>query len=96
MSKRFRIELTPEQRHELERVRDTDHRPYMRERAAAILKVADGQSARQVALHGLLKRRDEDTVAAWMRRYLAEGLAGLQIKPGRGRKPAFSPSAPDG
>jgi transposase len=96
MPKRFRIKLTPEQRHELERVRDTNPRPYMRERAAAILKIADGQAARQVAQHGLLKRRDEDTVAEWVQRYLAEGLAGLQIKPGRGRKPAFSPSAPNG
>ncbi|MFN3763237.1 MAG: helix-turn-helix domain-containing protein, partial [Anaerolineae bacterium] len=94
MTKRFQIVLTPEQRHELEHVRDTDHRPYMRERAAAILKVADGQSARQVARHRLLKRRHADTVAAWVRRYLAEGLAGLQIKPGRGRKPAFSPQHP--
>ncbi|MCD6553097.1 MAG: helix-turn-helix domain-containing protein [Anaerolineae bacterium] len=93
MPKRYRIELTPEQRHALERVRDTDPRPYMRERAAAIIKVADGQAARQVAQHGLLKRRDKNTVCEWVRRYQAEGLKGLQIKPGRGRKPAFFPSA---
>lgn len=91
MPKRYRLDLTPEQRQELERVRDTDPRPYMRERAAAILKVADGQAARQVAQHGLLKRRDKNTVCEWVRRYQAEGLKGLQIKPGRGRKPAFSP-----
>jgi transposase len=49
--------------------------------------------ARQVALSGLLKPRDPDTVYSWIRRYQAEGLDGLLIKPGRGRKPAFSPSA---
>lgn len=95
MAKPLQLELTPEQRRELERVRDTDDRPYLRERAAAILKIADGQSVRQVALHGLLKRRQEETVGRWVRRYLDEGLAGLVIKPGRGRKPAFSPSAPN-
>lgn len=93
MPKRFRIELTPEQRHELERVRDTDSRSYMRERAAAILKMADGMAARQVAQHGLLKRRDKNTVCEWARRYLATGLTGLHIRPGRGRKAAFFPSA---
>jgi hypothetical protein len=93
MPKRYRIDLTPEQRRALERVRDTHPRPYLRERAAAILKVADGQSARQVAKHGLLQRRDKSTVCSWVRQYLAEGLEGLKVKPGRGRKPAFSPSA---
>ena len=95
MPKRFRIELTPEQRHELERVRDTDSLPYMRERAAAILKIADGMAARQVAQRGLLKRRDRNTVCEWARRYLAAGLTGLQIRPGRGRKAAFFPPARD-
>jgi transposase len=49
-------------------------------------------SGRQVALAGLLKRRKTDTVYDWFHRYQAEGLAGLKIKSGRGRKPAFSPS----
>jgi len=96
MAKPLTIELKPEQRRELEQVRDHHEKPYMRERTAAILKIAAGQSGRQVALHGLLKRRDPDTVYSWVHGYQAEGLAGLMIKPGRGRKPAFSPSAGNG
>ncbi len=94
--RRLKVDLTAEQRRELEWARDHHSRPYVRERAAAILKVADGQSVRQVALHGLLKRRRPETVREWIARYMAEGLKGLLVRPGRGRKPAFSPSSPDG
>jgi hypothetical protein len=96
MPKRRYLELTAEQRKELVEVRDRHERAYMRERAAALLKIADGLSAHHVALHGLLKPRDPDTVYLWIDRYEAEGVAGLAIRPGRGRKPSFSPSAPDG
>jgi hypothetical protein len=91
MPKRLRLNLTSEQREELERMRDRHPKPYLRERAAALLQIADGRSGRGVALHGLLKSRDPDTVYAWVRRYKEEGLEGLKIKPGRGRKAAFSP-----
>ena len=93
MPKPLQIELTAEQRRELEEARDKHEKPYIRERAAAILKIADGMSGRQVALSGLLKKRDPDSVYSWVHRYEAEGLSGLYIRPGRGRKPAFSPSA---
>jgi hypothetical protein len=73
-------------------VRDHDPRPYLREHAAAILKIAAGQSGRQTARYGLLKERWPDTVYRWVARYQAHGLRGLEVKPGRGRKPAFSPS----
>ncbi len=85
------IRLTPDQRAELENVRDHDPRPYMREHAAAILKISEGLSGRQTALHGLLRSRWPDTVYHWFERYQAEGLKGLEVRPGRGRKPAFSP-----
>ncbi len=88
------VPLTLEQRAELERLRDTSPKPYLRERAAAIVKLAAGHSALEVAHTGLLRRRKRDTVYAWWRRYQAEGLPGLLIRSGRGRKPAFSPSAP--
>jgi len=83
--------LSATERRELERVRDHDREPYLREKAAALLKIADGQSGRDVALHGLLKHRRPDTVYDWVRRYRAVGVAGLRVQPGRGRKPAFSP-----
>ena len=63
----------------------------MRERATAILKIAEGISARQVALDGLLKPRKPDTIYEWVERYQIDGIAGLAIKPGRGRKPAYLP-----
>jgi hypothetical protein len=91
MPKLLKIQLSAEERAKLAAIRDSHERAYMRERAAAILKVADGQSGRQVAEHGLLKRRNVDAVYDWVHRYEADGAEGLKIKPGRGRKPAFSP-----
>ena len=89
MAKPIEISLTSEQQLELEDVRDHSSLPYLRERAAAILKIADGKSGRQTALHGLLKQHWPDTVYEWVKRYQATGIAGLVIRPGRGRKPAF-------
>ena len=86
------IELTDTQRTELETLRDHGKKAYLRERASAILKIADGLSGRQVARQGLLKSRRTATVYEWVARYKDEGIEGLKIKPGRGRKPAFSPS----
>jgi hypothetical protein len=92
MAKRTEIELSSAQRQELERTRDRHPKPYMRERASAVLKVADGQSVYQVAERGLLKRHEPETVSGWIERYLRAGLPGWQVKAGRGRKPAFFPS----
>lgn len=75
--KRRTIVLSEEEKGELEQVRDHDRRAYMRERAAAILKIERGESAHAVACHGLLKGRDPDTIYAWMDRYQQEGLSGL-------------------
>ena len=86
--------LSPDERAALDRVRATSPKPYLRERAAALLQIADGVSAHQVARAGLLQPRDPDTVYAWLDRYQAAGLAGLTMRPGRGRKPAFSPPLP--
>ena len=92
MPAKLKLELSAEQIFELEEVRDHASKPYLRERAAAILKIAQGSSGRETALHGLLKPHWQDTIYEWVQRYRAEGKAGLEIKSGRGRKPAFSPS----
>lgn len=92
MAERRTLELSDEQRKELERARDCHPTPHMREKAAALLKVADGISPNAVANNGLLTKRDSDTVYRWLDRYLAGGLENLKVKPGRGRKAAFSPS----
>jgi transposase len=91
MPKPLQLALSATDMQELKRVRDRDPEPHMREKAAALLKIADGQSGRTVALHGLFKHRRPETVYEWVRRYQADGIAGLRVKPGRGRKPAFSP-----
>jgi transposase len=89
-----RLVLTPAQRHDLVVLRDTAPKAYLRERAAALLKIADGMSAAAVARAGLLRRRKPATVYRWLQRYRAAGIAGLHDRPGRGRKPAFFPLAP--
>jgi len=66
MARRRTLELTEAQRQELLHYRDHDTRPYVRERCAALLKIADGQSPHAVARHGLLKSRDPDTVYSWL------------------------------
>ena len=86
------LELSGDEKQELEQLRDEGEKAYQRERASALLKIAAGWSGRRVAREGLLRRRRTYTVYDWVRRYQAEGISGLSIKPGRGRKPAFSPS----
>jgi hypothetical protein len=84
--------LSAEQQHELEHWRDHAPKPWQRERAAALLKIAAGTPAAVVARTGLLKVRDPDTLYAWLDTYTAGGAPALMvIAAGRGRKPAFSP-----
>ena len=91
-----KLDLSADQRAELEDLRDHSPLPYLRERAAALLKIADGMPPLEVARHGLFRPRDSDTIYRWLGRYRKQGLAGLRIRQGRGRKPAFSPCASGG
>ena len=94
MPKRLEITLSEQQRAELLQARDHHSKAYVREKAAAILKIADERlPALQVASHRLLKRRDDNTVRSWLRRYLHGGLADLLVLSGRVSQPAFSPCA---
>ena len=77
MAKRRELVLKTRQVQALESYRDHDERPYVRERCAAMLKIAAGESPHHVARAGLLKPRDPDTVYAWLDAYEQEGLAGL-------------------
>jgi hypothetical protein len=89
MAQRRTLELDEAQRQELMRCRDHDPRPDIRERCAAILKIAAGMTAHTVARVGLLKQRDPDTVYGWLNAYVGGGLAGLLARrhggPRRGR-----------
>lgn len=91
MGKRRLIAVNDAQRAALVRLRDTAPKAYLRERAAAILKIADGTPAAVVARDGLLRPRHADTVYDWLDRFETEGIEGLYIEPGRGRKPAATP-----
>jgi transposase len=93
MTSPFSVPLTPAQVQELEQVRDHHPKAYARVKAAGILKVGAGTSRRQVASRGLLKPVRRETVQRWILSYQQEGVAGLLVHTGRGRKPAFSPSA---
>lgn len=81
------VTLNEEERAYLERVRSHDPRPYLRERAAALLKIAAGASPHQVALHGLLRVRRPDTVYQWLDDF--EATRQLKVRPACRR--AFSP-----
>jgi hypothetical protein len=86
MAQRRTLTLSTEQRQELLTHRDHDSRSYVRERCAALLKIADGQAPYAVARHGLLKARDPDSLYAWLDRYEAEGLAGIVAHPHGGNR----------
>src|SRR5215470_10697030 len=76
--RRRTVTLSWAQRRELEQARDHDPRPDVRERCAAVLKLADGATAHAVARRGLLKPRDPDALYVWLERSATDGLAGLQ------------------
>jgi hypothetical protein len=71
------LTLSSDDRNSLIDHRDHDRRPDVRERCAAILKIADGRSARFVALEGLLKPREPDTIYSWMDLFEEQGVDGL-------------------
>ena len=83
--------LSASERAALIRQRDTDPRPYLREMCAALVKVADGLSARQVALTGLGRQRKPETVYRWLAKYRTGGIPALVHRP-RGHR-GISPSA---
>jgi hypothetical protein len=87
MAARRTLSLTLAQRQELAQIRAHDRRPYMREHAAALLKIAAGLSPHWVACFGLLKPRDPDTVYGWLEAYLTHGT----IRPRPACRRAFSP-----
>lgn len=91
MPRHLTLALDENQRKELLEGRDHAPQPYLRERCAALLMIAEGDYPAHIGRSRLYRERQEETVATWLKRYQQEGLAGLRIHPGRGRKPAFSP-----
>src|SRR5215207_7810992 len=71
-----RLPLTPEERGALIALRDAGPNAYLRERAGALLQIADGQAAAAGARTGLLRPRQPDAAYRWLDRCRAEGIAG--------------------
>lgn len=85
----FPIELTDEQRQELESVARSYTRPYIEVvRAKIVLYAADGLSNQEIA-----ERLDttRPIVSKWRKRFFDEGLDGLKERHRSGRPPDFSP-----
>ncbi len=89
--KRIELTLEPYQAKTLEHMRDHHPVPYLREKAAALLKVAAGEKVEEVAGRGLLKPHKVATVRGWVKAYQEHGLGGLYQQ--ERRKRHFSPAA---
>jgi Helix-turn-helix domain len=89
----LRVVLTAEERDQLQQsLRCTSTSLGLARRCRAILEVAEGTPLVAVArLVGLTEKH----VRKWVQRFLHSRLAGLQDRPGRGRKPVFSPRGRD-
>jgi hypothetical protein len=85
------LTLSATQRQQLEQVRDRHAKAHMREKAAILVKIAAGMSPHAAAQQGGLKPHHPDTIYKWLDWYETEGIERLEVQPGRGRKPAFSP-----
>ena len=93
MAGKRKVVLSEQQYAELVKTRDHAALPYLRQRAAAIIKVSEGESMTKVGKYGLLRKVRHETISQWIDRYEQEGIQGLSVREGRGRKPAFSPCA---
>ena len=64
-------------------------KPHLRVKATALWDLGRGKTRRQVAdVLGV----STVSITAWAQRFRAQGIAGLTIRPGRGRKPQAVPS----
>ena len=85
----FRIVLSDDERATLEHwLRSTSIPSGIATRSRAILLLAEGVPLKDVIVRCSLTPR---TVRKWAKRFIAERMAGLQDRPGRGRKPVFPP-----
>jgi hypothetical protein len=74
---RWTLTLSEQEQADLREALHHHPSPQVRERCAAVLKVAEGHAPHWVAHCGLLRPRDPDTVYQWLRWYQQDGLPGL-------------------
>jgi len=80
------MELSADQRTELERLGRNGHPAHVRVKALALLNIADARPVTEVAAIFHVSRQ---AVYDWQRRYAADGINGLGVRRGRGRKSAI-------
>ncbi|MDQ3586867.1 MAG: helix-turn-helix domain-containing protein [Actinomycetota bacterium] len=88
---RHKIELSDEERSELERIARAEKRPWREvQRARIVLHAADGKTDVEIAA-----RLDTSAgiVGRWRRRFFEERLEGLKDRPRAGRPRRFPPGA---
>jgi transposase len=76
--------ITCDQRRDLEKAARCGKPLYVRRKALALANLAEGRSVREVSR---VLRVLRPSVYLWQSRYLKEGLSGLTVRPGRGRRP---------
>jgi transposase len=79
--------LNEEERQALERGYRTGTKHAFRVRCQVILLKSEGRDSKTV---GKILKMSNMSVNAWVKRYKMEGIAGLETKPGRGRKPELN------
>lgn len=89
---KFISKLTEEQISSLKQGYSQGESPLYRRKCHAILQNNLGMSADQLSIFFQV---DKCTVLHWFRLWEKEGLEGLQLKPGRGRKPKLKIDNPE-
>ena len=85
----FQVVLNDQQQAELEHWQRSTSMPAGRvRRGKVVLLLAEGRSLKETAGQSGMTVR---MARKWARRFLEEGIAGLNDRTGRGRKPLFSP-----
>ena len=86
----YRIVLTNEEERRLEEITRRYTSPYCDVvRAESVLLAARGLENKEIGEHLRVPRQ---IVSKWRKRFFYERLPGLEDRPGRGRRPSFSPS----
>lgn len=86
-NKKYIKELTDEQTSLLEKGYKTSQSHLTRRKCQAILLSSTGKSVNELAL---LFDVTEQSVYNWYKAWESEGIKGLELKPGRGRKPKLT------
>ena len=77
------MDIPADQRRELETTARTGQPAYVRAKALVLVNLVEGRSIQEVSR---IFRVSRQSVYVWRRRYLSEGIGGLRVRPGRGRK----------